>query len=94
MNYHLKIRVNAVAPGTILFQPFHTPNVRARTLKRIPKKVLGQPIDIAEAIIFLSEKASYATGEILVIDGGRSIVPESNFLNIPTKTEHQIFAVS
>ncbi len=70
-----KIRVNAVAPGAILFQPFHTQEVRDRTLERIPARSLGQPADIAEAVIFLSEKAFYATGEILVIDGGRSIVP-------------------
>ncbi|HXW53969.1 MAG TPA: SDR family oxidoreductase [Myxococcota bacterium] len=70
-----KIRVNAVAPGAILFQPFHTQEVRERTLERIPVKSLGRPSDIAEAVMFLSEKAIYATGEILVIDGGRSIAP-------------------
>lgn len=66
------VRVNAVAPGAILFQPFHTEKVRIKTIEGIPKKRLGTPEDVAEAVIFLSE-ASYATGEILVIDGGRSI---------------------
>lgn len=69
------IRVNAVAPGAIIFQPFHTEEVRQKTLKRIPAQRLGRPEDIAEAVIYLSDKADYATGEILVIDGGRSIMP-------------------
>jgi pteridine reductase len=68
-----KIRVNAVAPGAILFQSFHDKKIRARTIGRIPLKRLGDPIDIAEAVVFLSEKAHYASGEILIIDGGRSI---------------------
>ncbi len=66
------IRVNAVAPGAILFQPFHTEKIRIKTIESIPKKRLGFVEDVAEAVIYLSE-ASYATGEILVIDGGRSI---------------------
>lgn len=67
------IRVNAVAPGAILFQPFHSQEARDKTLERIPFKRLGSPEDIANAVVFLSDEAHYATGEILVIDGGRSI---------------------
>lgn len=67
------IRVNGVAPGAILFQPFHSEEIREQTIKSIPARRLGTPKDIAEAVIFLSEKAHYATGEIFVIDGGRSI---------------------
>jgi pteridine reductase len=69
-----KIRVNAVAPGAILFQSFHGSDVRKRTIEKIPQKKIGNPIDIADAVIFLHQ-AKYATGEILAIDGGRSIVP-------------------
>jgi pteridine reductase len=70
-----KIRVNAVAPGAILFQPFHDQETRNRTLERIPRKRLGTVHEIADAVIYLHEKAQYAAGEILVIDGGRSILP-------------------
>lgn len=70
-----KIRVNGVAPGAILFQPFHSQSTRNETINSIPAKRLGTPKDIADAVIFLSEKAHYANGEIFVIDGGRSIVP-------------------
>jgi pteridine reductase len=68
------IRVNAVAPGLILFQPFHSDEMRAQIIESIPKKSLGEPDDIAQAVLYLSE-AHYTTGEILVIDGGRSIAP-------------------
>lgn len=68
-----KIRVNAVAPGAILFQPFHNEQVRKHTLEKIPLKRLGTPLEIAKAVLFL-HNSSYANGEILALDGGRSIV--------------------
>jgi pteridine reductase len=67
------IRVNAIAPGAIMFQPFHTKEMRERTIARIPHQRLGLLEDISEAVVYLSEHAKYAAGEILVIDGGRSI---------------------
>jgi pteridine reductase len=68
-----KIRVNAVAPGAISFQPFFSQAEQKEFLARIPKKKLGAFADIASAVLFLHEQALYAAGEILVIDGGRSI---------------------
>lgn len=68
-----KIRVNGIAPGAIAFQPFFSKAEKALFLKRIPQKKLGNFADIAEAVLYLHEKAHYAVGEILVIDGGRSI---------------------
>jgi pteridine reductase len=67
------IRVNAVAPGAILFQPFHTEKIRSETLKKIPLSALGTVSDIGNAVVFLADSAPYMTGEILVIDGGRSL---------------------
>jgi pteridine reductase len=66
------IRVNGVSPGAILFQPFHDEEVRSQTLARIPLGRLGSVKDIAQAVLFLSQ-AAYVTGEIINIDGGRSI---------------------
>lgn len=66
------IRVNAVAPGAILFQPFHSEETRKETLNKIPLKALGTPSDIGRAVIFAAQ-SSYMTGEILAIDGGRSL---------------------
>lgn len=68
-----RIRVNAVAPGAIMFQKFQTEETRTCILERIPYGKLGSPEDIADAVIYLSEKARYAVGETIVIDGGRSI---------------------
>lgn len=72
------IRVNAVAPGTIATElarqaVLTSEAARARILSRTPMKRLGEPQEVALAVAFLaSDAASYITGEILTIDGGRS----------------------
>jgi NAD(P)-dependent dehydrogenase (short-subunit alcohol dehydrogenase family) len=71
------VRVNAVAPGTIATelaaQAVLTSNeARARILSRTPMKRLGTPGEIADVCAWLlSDAASYVTGEIVVVDGGR-----------------------
>jgi NAD(P)-dependent dehydrogenase (short-subunit alcohol dehydrogenase family) len=71
------IRVNAVAPGvteTGMLDRF-TGNAenKARLLSTVPVGRLAQPDEIANAIVFLaSDKASYATGQVLYVDGGKS----------------------
>ena len=71
------IRVNAVAPGTIATElaaqaVLTSEEARARILSRTPMKRLGAPEEIAEAVAWLaSDAASYITGEILTLDGGR-----------------------
>ena len=67
------IRVNAVSPGAILFQNFHTKAHREKTLSQIPQKRLGTTEEIAQAVFYLSDQASYITGHFLNVDGGRSI---------------------
>lgn len=69
-----QITVNAVLPGAIE-TPGATgvldPSAKAANLKNIPLGRMGQPEDIAHAVAFLaSEKASYITGQSLVVDGG------------------------
>jgi 3-oxoacyl-[acyl-carrier protein] reductase len=70
------VRVNAVAPGYI--QTDMTAGlpeqVKEASLKRIPLGRLGEPADIARAVLFLaSDAASYVTGTTLVVDGGMSL---------------------
>ena len=70
------ITVNAVAPGFITTDM--TQAVRnaaeAEILKHIPVKRLGQPEDIANAVLFLaSPETSYITGQILTVDGGLTL---------------------
>ena len=71
------IRVNAVAPGTIATElaqkaVLGSDEAKARIMSRTPMKRLGEPSEIADVCAFLvSSAASYMTGEIVYIDGGR-----------------------
>ena len=71
------IRVNAVAPGTIATElaqraVLGSDEARARIMSRTPMKRLGTPQEIADVCAFLvSSAASYMTGEIVYVDGGR-----------------------
>ena len=70
------IRVNALAPGIIKTRLsealWKDPEVNEKAVTRIPLMRLGEPEEIAGAVVFLSSAAgSYITGETIVIDGGR-----------------------
>jgi len=71
------IRVNAVAPGTIATElaqkaVLGSAEARERIMSRTPMRRLGEPGEIASVCAFLaSDAASYMTGEIVVVDGGR-----------------------
>ncbi|MFA6254603.1 MAG: SDR family NAD(P)-dependent oxidoreductase [Patescibacteria group bacterium] len=74
-----KITVNAVAPGAIDTPGASQPDqprtaaeaARKQTIAMIPLSRMGQPEDIANAVVFLSsEKASYITGQTIIVDGG------------------------
>jgi NAD(P)-dependent dehydrogenase (short-subunit alcohol dehydrogenase family) len=71
------IRVNAVAPGTIATElaakaVLTSEEAKVRIMSRTPMKRLGEPSEIADAVAYLaSDAASYVTGEIVVVDGGR-----------------------
>ena len=71
------IRVNAVGPGTIATElaraaVLGSEEAKARILSRTPLRRLGEPHEVADAVAFLlSDAASYITGEIVYVDGGR-----------------------
>ena len=71
------IRVNAVAPGTIATElatraVLTSDEAKARIMSRTPMRRLGEPSEIADTVAYLaSDAASYITGEIVVVDGGR-----------------------
>ncbi len=71
------IRVNAVAPGTIATElaakaVLTSEDARNKILGRTPMKRLGEPGEIADVVAWLaSDAASYVTGEIVTVDGGR-----------------------
>jgi NAD(P)-dependent dehydrogenase (short-subunit alcohol dehydrogenase family) len=71
------IRVNMVAPGSIdtplqRAGQSRSPDLRKRVLSRTPLGRLGNPAEVADAIVYVaSPRASYITGECLFVDGGR-----------------------
>lgn len=69
-----EVRVNGVAPGAILW-PEHEMDEAAMqaTLARVPLGRTGEPSDIAGAVCFLALAAPYVTGQVLAVDGGRSL---------------------
>lgn len=68
-----KITVNAIAPGVALWNPTCTPAQRRRYLQRVPLARAGTPEDIARTVLFLVRQAPYITGQVIVVDGGRSL---------------------
>src|SRR5210317_1154919 len=68
------IRVNAIAPGAILEPPNTewTSEQKNKIIDAVPLKRIGSEKDIVDAAIYLSE-AEYVTGQILNIDGGKSL---------------------
>jgi len=70
-----QIRVNGVSPGAILWAEHDTdPNKQAELLEKVPLKRMGAPEDIAKTVHFLVEQGTYITGQIIAVDGGRSVV--------------------
>jgi pteridine reductase len=69
-----EIRVNGISPGAILWPESGMPeNIQDNIIQQIPLKRAGTPEDIAAAVLFLMRDAPYITGQILKVDGGRSI---------------------
>lgn len=70
-----EVRVNGVAPGAILWAETGVDlQEREKVLTHIPQQRTGSPEDIAATVAFLLLDAPYVTGQILAVDGGRSIV--------------------
>jgi pteridine reductase len=68
-----KIRVNGVSPGAVLPPDKSTAEELEALAANVPMKKLGDPRDVAQAVAFLCAGPSYLTGQILAVDGGRSI---------------------
>ena len=69
-----EIRVNGVAPGAILWPDDGQTSVnRDNLVARTPLQRTGSPEEIAKAVLFLIRDATFTTGQILKVDGGRSL---------------------
>ena len=71
-----EVRVNGVSPGAILW-PEGNANyddaTREATVERTPLRRLGEPTDIAKAVRYLACDAPFVTGQVIAVDGGRTL---------------------
>lgn len=73
-----RIRVNAVAPGAVLTEALEAvaadPAVKKSLEDATPLQRLGEPDDVAAAVLYLASRASsYVTGQVLAVDGGMAV---------------------
>ena len=71
-----EVRVNGIAPGTILWpedESWQDEISRQRIINQTALKRIGEPDDIAKAVEFLVADAPYVTGQVIAVDGGRSV---------------------
>lgn len=69
-----QVRVNAVSPGPVLWPEGEMPAaLKEDIIARTALKRLGSPEDVARAVLYFAKDAPYVTGQILAIDGGRSL---------------------
>ena len=68
------VQVNGVAPGVAVFPDTYSEDLRRELTSRVPLGRAGTPEEVAMVVRFLAESAEYVTGEIIRIDGGRSLV--------------------
>ncbi len=68
------VRVNGIAPGPVLWPEGEMDgDLQARILERTALKRMGTPEDVARAALFLVRDAPYVTGQVLPVDGGRTV---------------------
>ena len=73
-----EIRVNAVAPGTVMPPAAYDATAIERLARAIPLARVGSPQDIANAVVFLAS-SPFITGHELAVDGGRSVARSEHF---------------
>lgn len=69
------IRVNAIAPGTIIMEGEEEGNLKHIPVDKIPLRRNGTPDDITDLVVFFAKSGRYITGQVVAVDGGRTIVP-------------------
>jgi pteridine reductase len=65
--------VNGIAPGVVEWPPGYPEEEQRKYLKRVPLARAGTPQDVADLVHFLVTEGSYITGQVIRLDGGRSI---------------------
>jgi len=67
------IRVNSVAPGTILFPDEPRDATIRKIIRTTPLRKTGVARDIAQMVLFLATRSEFITGQVFAVDGGKSI---------------------
>lgn len=68
-----EVTVNGIAPGVVEWAGDYSEADRQKYLKRVPLARAGTPEDVADAVMYFATPGSYVTGQIIRLDGGRSI---------------------
>ena len=68
-----QVTVNGIAPGVVEWPDDYPEADRQKYLKRVPLQRAGTPEDVANLVHYLANEGSYITGQIIRLDGGRSI---------------------
>ena len=68
-----EVSVNGVAPGTVLPPQGMTEEEVDRYARKVPLKRNGDPDDVASAVVFFCAGPSFITGQVLAVDGGKSL---------------------
>jgi pteridine reductase len=68
-----EVTVNGIAPGVVAWPADVSDAEREKYLKRVPLNRSGTPRDVANTVAFLCQSGSYVTGQVIRLDGGRSI---------------------
>ena len=68
-----EVTVNGIAPGVVEWPEDYPPEEREKYVKRVPLRRAGTPEDVAKLVHFLVTDGTYITGQIIRLDGGRSI---------------------
>lgn len=68
------VQVNMVAPGIAVFPESYTPELRRKLVARVPLRREGSPDEVARCVRYLVSEGDYITGQVIPIDGGRSVV--------------------
>ncbi len=68
-----EVTVNGIAPGVVEWPADYPEAERQKYLQRVPLARAGTPQDVANLVYFLAAEGSYITGQVLRLDGGRSI---------------------
>lgn len=68
-----EVTVNGIAPGVVEWPANYPKAEQEKYLKRVPLARAGTPLDVANLVHYLATEGSYITGQIIRLDGGRSI---------------------